>query len=243
MLKTKAGECTLPLLAFSLLLCLSPTVRAEEILQKGAAKYLGWVISAEKFRTCAGSELDPRGGGVQPTSRRCSKDQRLEENERRTREHLPLLPIEDDQTRVSTPVDDLLDKPVPAEDYLRYGKKAIAEAIAGPPSLSDDQLSRIKAIRAEAEKKAAPLALRLASVARQTYGNMLSDKEDASLRERLRGEMEQVVGELLSIKGQAIRDVIGVLTPFQKQLVRSEMNKPSASGDLMEVMVRIFNIP
>jgi hypothetical protein len=68
---------------------------AEEILQKQDAKYLGWVISKEKFRTCSGSEMTSKDANVQPTSRKCSKDQRVQENERRKREGLPLLVIDD----------------------------------------------------------------------------------------------------------------------------------------------------
>jgi hypothetical protein len=35
---------------------------------------------------------------------------------------------------------------------------------------------------------------------------------------------------------------VGVLTPEQKRLVKSEMRKPGAPGDLGEVIARTFNL-
>ncbi len=109
--------------------------------------------------------------------------------------------------------------------------------------LSAAQLQTIKAIRSKSEQQAAPLALRLASAAQHIYGNMLADKENQALRRRLSAQMNRAVVALLAIKGQAMRDVIAALTPAQKQLVKSEMRKPGAPGDLMELMGRVFSLP
>lgn len=77
------------------LLFISNVVRAEDILEKGDVKYLGWKISDEKFRTCNGEEINPKDGKLVSTTRKCSKDQRIEENKRRKKEGLPLLIIDD----------------------------------------------------------------------------------------------------------------------------------------------------
>lgn len=111
------------------------------------------------------------------------------------------------------------------------------------PRLTAAQLQAIKSIRTESEKKAAPLALRLASAAKQIYENMLSEKEDDALRQRLSREMDEVVVGMLAIKGQSIRDMVRVLTPEQRKLVRSEMQKPGAPADLSELIMRVFDIP
>jgi Spy/CpxP family protein refolding chaperone len=110
------------------------------------------------------------------------------------------------------------------------------------PHLTAEQVQTIKSIRAESEKKAAPFASRLASVAKQIYENMLSEKEDEALRRRLSGEMDEVVVELLAIKGQSIREMVRVLTPEQRQFIRREMQRPGAPGDLSELIMKVFNI-
>jgi Spy/CpxP family protein refolding chaperone len=111
------------------------------------------------------------------------------------------------------------------------------------PHLTAAQLQSIKSIHTESEKKAAPLALRLALAAKRIYENMLSEKEDEALRQRLSREMDEVVVGMLAIKGQSIREIVRVLTPEQRQLVRSEMQKPGAPGDLSELIMRVFNVP
>ena len=109
-------------------------------------------------------------------------------------------------------------------------------------TLSDAQIGKIRAIRSEGEKRAAPLALRLAATAKQIYGNMLAGKEDEQLRQKLGAEVDKIVVELLSIKGQSMREMVGVLTPEQKQEIRSEIEKPEASGDLSEMIMRYFHV-
>lgn len=111
------------------------------------------------------------------------------------------------------------------------------------PSLSAAQLEAIKSVRAESGKKVAPLALRLASVAKRIYENMLSEREDATLRRNLRRELDKVTLQLLAIKGQSIREIVGVLTPAQRKLVKSKFREPGAAADLSELVMRVFNVP
>jgi hypothetical protein len=113
----------------------------------------------------------------------------------------------------------------------------------GGHPLSEAQRQALKSIKAEGEKKAAPLALQLAATAKQIYENMLSEKEDEALRLRLSKEMDETLLKILALKGQSIRDTVAVLTPAQKQLVREEMRKPGAPGDLSELIERLFNAP
>jgi Spy/CpxP family protein refolding chaperone len=109
-------------------------------------------------------------------------------------------------------------------------------------TLSEAQKQAIKRIRVESEKKAAPAALRFAGIVNKIYENMLSDKPDEELRARLSAEMKETAGELLTIKGQSIRETVNVLTPEQKQLIKSERLKPGAPADLSEVIAHTFNL-
>jgi Spy/CpxP family protein refolding chaperone len=109
-------------------------------------------------------------------------------------------------------------------------------------TLSDSQKQAIKRIQAEAEKKAAPAAIRLAGIVRKIYENMLADKPNEKLRAALSAEMKEAAWTLLSIKGQVVRDTINVLTPAQKQLVKSEIQKAGAPADLSEVVAHTFGL-
>lgn len=109
--------------------------------------------------------------------------------------------------------------------------------------LSEAQLASIKSIRIKYAKLSAPMALHLAKTVKAVYENMLREKEDPTLRTSLSREMHNAAGELLTIRGQTIREVIHVLTPKQRQFLKSEMGKPDAPADVMELITRTFNIP
>jgi hypothetical protein len=52
--------------------------------------------------------------------------------------------------------------------------------------------------------------LRLASISKQVYDNMLSDREDEQRRRRLARKINKSMLELERIKGQAIREMIAI---------------------------------
>jgi uncharacterized membrane-anchored protein YjiN (DUF445 family) len=109
-------------------------------------------------------------------------------------------------------------------------------------TLTDAQKQAIKRIQSDAEKQAAPAALRLAGIVNKIYENMLADRPDAKLRADLSARMEKATWALLSIKGQSIHDIVRVLTPAQRELVRAEMRKPGAPSDLSEVVAHVFKL-
>lgn len=120
--------------------------------------------------------------------------------------------------------------------------QADANAADAAHTLTDEQKQSIKRIQADAEKQAAPAAARLAGIVGQIYENMLADRPDERLRAELSAQMEKAAWALLSIKGQSIHDIVRVLTPAQRQIVRDEMKKPGAPADLSEVVAHAFKL-
>lgn len=110
------------------------------------------------------------------------------------------------------------------------------------PALSEAQKEAIERIKVATEKRAAPVALRFAGIVTKVYDNMLADKPNEKLRVQLSTRMKATAWELLTIKGQAIRETVNVLTPEQKQFIKSEMLKPGAPGDLSEVIEKTFGL-
>jgi hypothetical protein len=109
-------------------------------------------------------------------------------------------------------------------------------------TLTDAQKQEIKRIQTEAEKRAAPAALQLAGIVSKIYENMLADQPDEKLRVALSAQMEKATWALLSIKGQSIHDIVRVLTPAERQLVKAEMQKPGAPSDLSEIVAHLFKL-
>jgi hypothetical protein len=138
---------------------------------------------------------------------------------------------------------------LPVLIFLMSAKLTTAQTGAGAASkpdvahiLTEAQKQAIRRIKSESEKKAAPTALIFAGIVSRIYENMLADKPDEALRLKLDAEMKEETWKLLAIKGQSIRDIVGVLTPEQKQLVKSEMRKPDTPADLSEVIARTFKL-
>ena len=111
-----------------------------------------------------------------------------------------------------------------------------AQAQTIPPPLDDAQQTALKAIQAEAEQRAAPVALQLASVVRKIYQNNLSDMPEAGLRATLDAQMKELVWQLLEMKGGAMWAAFRVLTPPQKDIVRAQVLQRPTSGDLPDLM-------
>lgn len=118
---------------------------------------------------------------------------------------------------------------------------AVAQTAA--PPLTDAQKQAIAEIRSHAEKRAAPLALGMALTVRQIYENMLAEKPDEKLRAELSKRLQTTASELLTIKGQSIREAVNVLTIEQKHFIKEKMGKRDAPQDLMEVIIKSFNLP
>ena len=118
----------------------------------------------------------------------------------------------------------------------------VASPAPSPPAsaLSDAQKNAMRSIQAESERQSAPIAQKLSEALKAVYGNLLSDKPDASLGRKLDGEIKETAGQLLSIKSQSIRDTVALLTPEQKKLVRSELGKPGTPDDLTDLIVRLL---
>lgn len=129
-----------------------------------------------------------------------------------------------------------------AQPALAQPQSSVEKTASARPTLSEAQQQAIKRIKISSEKKAALPAIRLARVVRKIYENMLADRPDEKLRVKLSAEMNETTWELLTIKGQAIRETVNILTAKQKQLIKSEMRKPSAPADLGELITRTFNL-
>ena len=116
------------------------------------------------------------------------------------------------------------------------------DAAAPKHTLSQEQLAALKKINAEVTNQAAPLAIELTATAKEIVANMLSDKEDQALRQKLNTHLHQMAGQMLDLKGQSFRRMIAILTPEQRSLLRAEAQKPTATSDLADLIDRIFDL-
>jgi len=121
----------------------------------------------------------------------------------------------------------------------------VAAAPQPLPALNDAQKSAIRALQSESEQRATQAATQLAGVVQKIYENNLQDLPNEELRVTLDNQMRELVWQMVSIKGNAMWTAFRLLTPEQKQIVRTEIAKPRPTGDLPDVLdliIRTFQV-
>ena len=121
-----------------------------------------------------------------------------------------------------------------------------AAAAQDIPPLTDAQKTSIASLRSESERKVTLLAVQLAAVVQKIYDNNLSDTPNEELRVSLDDQMKELVWQMLLVKGDSMWAAFRLLTPEQKRIVKAEIARPRAPGDLPDVMDLIgktFKLP
>ncbi|MBV8857597.1 MAG: Spy/CpxP family protein refolding chaperone [Acidobacteria bacterium] len=118
---------------------------------------------------------------------------------------------------------------------------AATDAPAYP--LSEEQKRAIRSILAKAKLEAAPLALLGAQAAKAFDENILAEAPAAAEDERTTKQLLDSLAGVANLRLQTIRDVVALLTPEQKRLLRAEMSKPDTPTSLLDVLSRVFKLP
>lgn len=118
---------------------------------------------------------------------------------------------------------------------------AAADAPAYP--LSDEQQRSIQSILTKSKAAGVALGLLGAQAALGFDENVLAEAPDAAADERATKQLLDSLAGLAKLRLQTIRDVVALLTPEQKRLLRAEMSKPGTPTALLDVLSRVFKLP
>jgi hypothetical protein len=96
----------------------------------------------------------------------------------------------------------------------------------------------------ETKTKTVAITLKLAALAKSLDRNMLADQPDPEVDKKLLNDLVQTVTEMvagvLQTKIAGDREVIKLLTPEQKKLLRDEVEKAGSNPDLSELIGKLF---
>ena len=120
-------------------------------------------------------------------------------------------------------------------------KTAAADAPAYP--LSEEQKGAIRSILTKSKLEGAALALLGAQAAKEFDENVLADAPDAAADGRTTKQLLDSLEGVARLRLQTIKDVVALLTPEQRRLLRAEMSKPGTPTALLEVLSRVFGLP
>ena len=131
---------------------------------------------------------------------------------------------------------------------LALGAVGLLRGDDNGPALTPAQRQSFQDIMQAAEKaakaQAAADVLKLGDIAVRIDRNLLSEKPDDAIHEKLSAELTDAVADLvrraITAKLNIVRDLAKVLTAEQKRLVVAELDKPGANPDLTELLKKVF---
>lgn len=131
--------------------------------------------------------------------------------------------------------------------HARKGRPVVPKTTAGAGApaypLSDGQKSAIRSIVSKSKLEGAALALLGAQAAKAFDENLLSENPDAAADERTTRQLLDSLAGVAKLRLQTVRDVVALLTPEQRGLLRAEMSKPGTPPELLDVLARVFKLP
>lgn len=120
-------------------------------------------------------------------------------------------------------------------------KAAVADAPKYP--LSEEQKRAIHSIIAKSKAEGAVLGLAGAQGAKEFDENILSESPSTEADAKATKRLLDALAGVAELRLEAIREVVALLTPEQKRLLREEMSKPGTPTALLDVLKRVFKLP
>jgi hypothetical protein len=133
-------------------------------------------------------------------------------------------------------------KPAHVQSKADAGRKAQGTDVPGYP-LSEEQKRAIRSILMKSKLEGIPLALLGAQGAKEFDENILLETPSAESDQKASKKLLDGLAGVAELRLQTIRDVVALLTPEQKRLLRAEMAKPGTPTALLEVLARVFKLP
>jgi hypothetical protein len=111
-------------------------------------------------------------------------------------------------------------------------------------TLTEAQKQMLKAAEIDLNSRIVPFAEKVGRAAKDLSRSLLEGKADPELRGRLADDLANRVSELASeairLRVSALSALIDSLSPDQKKLLLSELEKPGADADLLNIMKNVF---
>jgi hypothetical protein len=131
-----------------------------------------------------------------------------------------------------------------ARARVKTAAAARAEPAAAPKyPLSDEQKRAIQSLLAKGKAEGAVLGLAGAQGAKEFDENVLSETPSAEADAKATKRLLDSLAGLAELRLELIREVVALLTPEQKRVLREEMSKPGAPTALLDVLKRVFKLP
>jgi len=107
-------------------------------------------------------------------------------------------------------------------------------------SLSKNQIAQIMVIKDSVTKSLPVVLPRLLGLLQKINNNLLDDKPDALLSHQYNKEALEIIAQIIDSLSDAMKQMVAILTPEQKQKIREAMNDPKAPKDLINLISKLI---
>lgn len=107
-------------------------------------------------------------------------------------------------------------------------------------SLTEVQRQALKALENDSAAKAAGALLKLPEIARAFNANLLSERPDPELDQKLSHQMEEIFAEVIRLRISRIHSAVKTLTPEQRRALAEELKKPDAPYIFDDLVKRVL---
>ena len=127
-------------------------------------------------------------------------------------------------------------------------EKPPAEADANALTAAQKQALQqtLQSIENDSKTKAEALAQKLGLAAKSFDRYILSGKPDPELDRKMSadfvGAVTEVVAMAVQLKLSQMREIVKILTPEQRKLLLTELDKPDSNPDLTELAAKVFGL-
>jgi len=126
------------------------------------------------------------------------------------------------------------------DEVIQWNRPVAAAPKDTSNLLNKKQTAFIMTLKDSMTKSLPVILPRLMGILQQVNTNLLADRPDASLSKQYNKEVLEIIAQIIDSLGNIMKQMVGILTPEQKQKIREAMKDPNAPKDMINLISKLI---